>query len=865
MFLQKLEVQGFKSFAEKTTFLFPARKGDTCGITAIIGPNGSGKSNIADGVRWVLGEQSLKLLRSKRAEDVIFFGSGQKAQKGFCEVSLFFNNDDHAIPLDTAEVVITRRLFRDGASEYLLNRNKVRLSDIILLLAQAQMAQRSYSVIGQGMIDTILQTPPSERKEFFDEAVGVRQYQIKKDSALSKLKSTNENLNTAELVLRELEPKMKFFTRQLKRLEEREEIEKELRGHLVAYYNTVWNDLESRRDGFAHERDALQKTVDRLTKEQDACAATFAAEEKKAHLDDGGSFQDLQQSLATMQNERQQIMTRLSVLEGRLQTDLIKTGKGQLAWLTQKHDELRASAGRASDDRAALTADMAVLEKQEQALLSEYTASEDEKPEAADDDTRFEHMLSLIDAALALNEEGMRSTTPLEKMRELFSHLKDRLAAMKAYLANQVKRYAVRGEHDASIKKRTALSEEIRALGTRKEVLKERLRLRSEEEWKINAEIEQIARELEYFAASDQTEQQRALMLEKEERAGRRDILEKEIAAVQRAVDSLYDKEKEKGRRLLELQKELTALGREQEGYQQELTKRHLEIAKLEAHLEELLQKICDDLHVEEATRDEIIQKTETPVSVLGFSKNPDPIVMDETRSAIERLKRKVEQIGTIDEGLVSEHEETKQRYEFLTAQVADLQSAKESLRTAIDELEAIIRDRFEKNLEGISKKFTHYFQQLFGGGTARICIVRQQREEAESGEEENDDSSPSSSDEISGIEIEATPPGKKFKSLGFLSGGEKTLTAIALLCAILAQNPSPFVILDEVDAALDESNANRFAEIIKDLSSQTQFILITHNRVTMHIGDVLYGITMGTDGISHTLSLDIGSLDGIV
>ena len=122
-----------------------------------------------------------------------------------------------------------------------------------------------------------------------------------------------------------------------------------------------------------------------------------------------------------------------------------------------------------------------------------------------------------------------------------------------------------------------------------------------------------------------------------------------------------------------------------------------------------------------------------------------------------------------------------------------------------------------------------------------------------------------SEGDTISGIEIEATPPGKKFKSLSFLSGGEKTLTAIALLCAILAQNPSPFVILDEVDAALDESNANRFAEIIKDLSSQTQFILVTHNRVTMHIGHVLYGVTMGEDGVSRTLSLDIGALDGIV
>ena len=868
MFLQKLEIQGFKSFAEKTTFIFPARQGDKCGITAVIGPNGSGKSNVADAARWVLGEQSLKLLRSKRAEDVIFFGSGAKAQKGFCEASLFFNNEDHSIPLDFAEVVITRRLFRDGTSEYILNKNKVRLSDITLLLAQAHMGQRNYSVIGQGMIDTILQTPPSERKEFFDEAVGVKEYQIKKDSALGKLKSTNENLSTAQLVLQELEPKMKFFTRQLKRLEEREEIEKELRGYLVAYYTTLWNDLSTRKDGFEKERVVLQNTVDRLSQDKEARTAVFSAEERKARSDDGGSFQGLQQTLSKMQNELQHLLTRLSVLEGRLQTELIKTGQGQLAWLSQKNDELRTNMKRIVDEIATLEKDIAMLieqeQEQERGVQGERGKAQASAVQPSDDKAGFAHIASLIDAALDLHAEGAHSDTPIQRIREILGYLKDQLSIIKIYLVDQMKGHASKSEQDAAIKQYTLLADELRVTQTRKDILTERLRLRTEERQRITTEVDNAAREIEYFTASDRSEQQRAILLEKEELVGRRDILEKEIGSVQHDLDLLYDTEKEKGRHLLELQKEITALGKEQEGYQQFLTKARLEIAKIEAHQEELLQKIFDDLRVAEPTRQEIIQKSETLASVLGFSEHPDPVNMEETRITIDRLKRKVEQIGSIDEGLVSEHEETKQRYEFLTGQVTDLVAAQESLHTAIEELNSIIQDRFEKNLESISTKFTHYFQQLFAGGTARIIIQREAKKE-EDGTQEDDEVLESPRDAISGIEIEATPPGKKFKSLSFLSGGEKTLTAIALLCAILAQNPSPFVILDEVDAALDESNANRFAEIIKDLSSQTQFILITHNRVTMHIGHVLYGVTMGPDGISHTLSLDIGSLDGIV
>ncbi|HLA26212.1 MAG TPA: AAA family ATPase, partial [Patescibacteria group bacterium] len=226
----KLEIQGFKSFADKTTLEFSHKvSGDKKGITAVVGPNGSGKSNIADAVRWVLGEQSLKILRGKLSEDVVFAGSEMKSRLNFAEVTATFDNSDNSAPLEYPEIVIRRRIFRSGESEYHINNSKVRLQDIVLFLAKAHVGQKSYSVIGQGMIDQIFALTPEARKNFFDEATGVKEYQIKRDQAILKINHTRENLKEVEIQLAEIEPRLRSLTRQKKRLEERAEVEKTLR------------------------------------------------------------------------------------------------------------------------------------------------------------------------------------------------------------------------------------------------------------------------------------------------------------------------------------------------------------------------------------------------------------------------------------------------------------------------------------------------------------------------------------------------------------------------------------------------------------------------------------------------------------
>ncbi|NQU83401.1 MAG: AAA family ATPase, partial [Parcubacteria group bacterium] len=298
MYLQRLELQGFKSFAPKTGLEFLLPKDGKRGITAIVGPNGSGKSNVADAIRWALGEQSMKMIRGKKGEDVIFSGTNKKARSGFAEVSLYLNNDEKTGNNPYSEVALTRRLYRTGDSEYLLNKNKVRLSDIHLMAAKSNIGSRSYSVIGQGTIDKILTLSDDERKDFFNEATGIKQYQIKKDQSLNKLAAAKKNLEQVEIILQEIEPRLRSLRKQAKKLEEREELETELNSLEYNYYGSLWQeiknniltlsaDLEKAEEKWKvkkEEINSIQKEFEKLEKEKPSSETFLTLQSKYQQL-----------------------------------------------------------------------------------------------------------------------------------------------------------------------------------------------------------------------------------------------------------------------------------------------------------------------------------------------------------------------------------------------------------------------------------------------------------------------------------------------------------------------------------------------------------------------------------------------------
>lgn len=872
MYLHTLEIQGFKSFANKTVFLFPEPHALERGVTGVVGPNGSGKSNVADAIRWVLGEQSKAALRSKRAEDVIFFGSAKKTQLGFCEVSMTFNNEDRTLPLDFSEIVITRRLYRDGESEFLINKNKVRLSDIALLIAQAQCGPKNISVIGQGMIDAIINAPPGERKEYFDEAAGVKQYQIKKDQALQKLKGTQENLDSAQLLVAELEPKMRFFSRLMKRLSERDEIERDLLETMRQYYNCLWNRSVKSLSMYTAKQKELATRIAEKTVEHENIEREFREQEgRKTVSGQDASFTELTRERNDLGSRKQDLLKRQAVLGARLQSAFEKAGEGHLAMLLERQQKLSSSLSRCEEDFGRATKRVNELENDERVLREEIRSLQEAARASAKCTSPIdrEHLTNQSMIARLKEVLDLARTEPeagRDVLRACIRTIVARIEALASALERALREESgpepsphVSEEKEESRVKEELLSEVRVSLGIQRHTIESL----GKDQNRIRQELATVQADLAFFSSQKPADQHAELNAEKEELDSRLAETTDRLTILDRELESFYEKEKEATRTLLDLQRRMTHARASIEEIKEVHMAVSLDVARSEAHQEELLEKICTDLRLPPDHKAEIVGSVESLTSLCGFQNDLDTPDLEGLKGAIERGKKKLEQIGSVDTEALAEYEQTKQRYEFLTSQIADLQSARDSLVAAVKELNGTIQQRFDDALVRINEKFNHYFKILFSGGTAQVSVLRREHEEPEErlGDKTTNVFDGADQDDIMGIEIYATPPQKKLKNISFLSGGEKALTAIALLCAIVSCNPAPFVVLDEVDASLDDSNARRFADIISELVSKTQFIIITHNRVTIHTAQVLYGVTMGEDGISKVLSLDITSI----
>jgi chromosome segregation protein len=206
--LKSFELHGYKTFASRSEFVF------SDGITAIVGPNGSGKSNIADALRWVLGEQSFGLLRAKKTEDMIFSGSENRPRAGMASATIVFDNSDGWLPIDFVEVGITRRAYRDGENEYLLNGQRVRLKDVSEVLAKSGLAERTYTIIGQGLVDAALALKAEDRRRLFEEAAGIGLYRARREETIKRLETTRRNLERVHDILAELQPRLRSLERQ---------------------------------------------------------------------------------------------------------------------------------------------------------------------------------------------------------------------------------------------------------------------------------------------------------------------------------------------------------------------------------------------------------------------------------------------------------------------------------------------------------------------------------------------------------------------------------------------------------------------------------------------------------------------------
>lgn len=841
MYLQKLEIIGFKSFAEKTELKFNRQ------MTAIVGPNGSGKSNIADSLRWVLGEQSLKLLRGKKAEDVIFSGSEKKARLGFAEVSVYLNNEDDQAQIDMEEIVITRKIFRSGESEFYLNKNKVRLLDIHLLLAKASVGQRNYSIVGQGMIESVLSASPVERKEFFDEATGVREHQIKKDQAQNKLDRSAEALKSAEAIITELEPRLKTLSRLVKRLEHQDQIKKELFEAQQAFYssglnqlNLIINNNQKDLQSILEKKETVIAEINNLQKQLDEQKNSKTASQK---------FNEIQQTYEQTIQRKATVLRQLANINANLEQALRGSGNHNAAWLTGKQAELSESQRQILTELDASKKQL--LETKNTILALEEALAKTIKTTSQPTITSLKQAAEEFKKIIARYEDLLTQLATSDFNFELQAKIVKQGQELKTSLQDLYQQMNVQPQNTDSSAEIISLKQRLNNEQIRLGVIEETIRLRSHELTNLEQQLTNVNRDLQ--AASGQVsndQHQRQLLSDKDSLEKELENINLQATDIKQQLETLSQEESVSRQEIFALQQQNRLAQNQLDNLNSQEQNTRIDLAKIQTKYE--------DLHHEAST--ELGNEWQPQANII--IENPDSY-----SETIKKLKQQLAIIGSIDNDVITEHAEVSSRYDFLSKQTQDLTQAINSCKTIIKELDEKIQVQFSQNFEKINQSFQRYFKTLFNGGNAKLVLNLQTQninENQTEAEAELAKETAKTKPAVAGIEILATPPGKRLTSMTALSGGEKALTAIALICSIIATNPSPFVILDEVDAALDEANSERFSNIIKELSDKTQFICITHNRATMHNASLLYGVTMGSDSVSRLLSISLEKAEEI-
>ncbi len=740
MFLKKVEISGFKSFAQKTVLEFASgndtpNDGKRFPITAVVGPNGSGKSNVADAVRWAMGEQSMKNLRGKKSEDVIFSGSGKKERLGSAWVSLYFDNNDKRIPLEFSEVVITRKLFRSGESEYIINKSKVRLLDVIDLLAKAGIGRESYCVINQGMSDSALNATPSERRMILEDAAGVKHFQIKKERSIRKLDSTKENLERVGDLLKEIEPHLRMLKRQAQKAQKGKDVADRLKEKQIKLFSFLWHSFQEEKNNVFGEK------------------GDFGAK------------------MMNVQREADKINDEIAKYSKEVQS-------------SEKQEE---------------------LEKKKQELLAELN--------------KLEKELVIAEGRIVIEKERESSQKIIESIPVDLDYVKEKLSKIRRNQDELIIRIqnAEKMEDLQDIKEfARAINQELFDLY--EEVGKGEIMRTNANQTRTDTEIEKRIKELE----NEKVKAEKAI-----------GEFKPEIEKINKEIEQKREAGKEARHKFFELEREFNKKQEELGKLKDQFNEYKIKQARIEVREEDLTNEIKNELKID--------------TTELKF--DGENVSREELEKEIYRLKVQWEQIGGIDPMIVDEYEETKKRFEFLTQESVDLEKAMKSLREVVKEMDQKINEVFKDAFEKINEEFSKYFKIIFGGGQAHLIKsklkVRISKLKVEEGDLENKELTELENEDIEneenseekeelGVDISVCPPGKRINNLSMLSGGERSLTSLALLFAIISYNPPPFAVLDEVEAALDEANSRRFSRIIQELSDNTQFITITHNRETM-------------------------------
>lgn len=858
MHLKSIVAHGFKSFAEKTTINLSEN------TNVIVGPNGSGKSNIVDAISWVLGNQSPGSLRTNKMEDVIFAGTEKLTEKGFAEVFLVFNLDDKD-EINSDEVSIGRKLYRDGTSEYFMNGLNCRLLDIQEFLNDVGIGKQQHIIISQGQIAEILNAKPEDHRITIEEASGILPFKLKKDKALRRIESGEKEIKRAKDVLREIKKQIDPLRKQAEQARLHKELsdllkENKTKLNVFQYknFNKKYEDIRSQLDevnnfitDFEKKLEEYKSDKSKLRKDfgENVSIKSFLTEA----INDVTKFNEEFKTIYQISSERQLSLERIneqsnselkryknqifdnnnkisqlskSVIDKK---QIIKINSKKIKNLMIEIDDLKSKQSASLEINEALLRSEINNLKLDLESKSEYLNKYSENINTwKKDDKTINKYLIKHDKYLQRKNLSSRSFNKVKINTEKV------IKREVSYLDNVYSEALINKNNlESSLEEKLSLIKEYNSGNSFKKTLEEKEEVLTNEKAILEDETSFMNEEL-----ISSTEKIKFLTNENENISDKiTELSNQNNTNAIKNYKNINRKASEAYKILSQLSEELSLRSKKLEN---DYSDNDLEINKIEDTLENISKNLFtykdkkSNLMVKESeymSQRALFYSNLTNISGLNIEEinafDVNNLSINELENSINKTEKDLDSLGTVNYLASEDFESLNERYENISSNVEELNLTKKELLKYIGEIEEEIKFRIENSFNTISVNFEEVFEKLFPGGKGSLSLTN--------------------SDNLleSGIEINVQPRGKKVKKLSLLSGGERSLAAIAFLFSVFKSFPSPFYILDEVEAALDDANLHRMLNLLEFVKNDAQFIIVTHQQQTMQAGDVLYGVTM--------------------
>ncbi len=856
MDFKKIQLNGFKSFAEKTNFLIEN------GLTGIVGPNGCGKSNIVESLRWVMGETSAKSMRGSGMEDVIFSGTSNKASKNIAEVSISMSNENHDAPMqykNLENIEIRRKIEKDRGSKFYINDKEVRARDAQMFFADLSTGAHSPSMISQGRIGALVTAKPTDRRAILEEAANISGLHVRRHEAELRLNAAETNLKRADELRKQQErqlanlqkqaeeaTKYKLISEEIKKVEAglyylklinidneiriENEINTEAEGE-VSGFNDQINKFESLIKIETEKVSPLrEKNIENLSKIQRLNLELKSLDEENIRTQD--EIENIKKSLKTIEEDIDR--EKGIVIDANSNEKRLKEEKNELIEIDSKYfeteklsnEDLQLAKNKLKEEQKSVDEIINIFANESSNILTgpiKNIKNTIIKAKELVDNNEINQAQTLLDRCKleldnVLNElQNVQAGKELSKINQKNENIK---LLQETYADSFSKNQSIKNE---SLKRK----ERIKTIETEMESWKNLLVNSEKMIMELTERKDKLSSQLKNLDQQPQIQAEKKGKISEGLRISEKEKIENEsiIEQTDKEINSLRLKLNEIQEQSIQIRERKASSGATIEG--------------LKKRKDDLLERISTELNLNE---NNILENS----NLNGLEELPDAIAQEED---LDEKKRKREKLGSVN--LRADEETSKYEIEIkkMEKDREDLVTAIIKLKESINELNEKGRERLLQAFEKVNRKFNEVYTKLFNGGSAKLELV------------DSDDPLEA------GLEMLVSPPGKRLQSITLLSGGEQALTALSLIFAVFLTNPSPICVLDEVDAPLDDANVTRFCSLLEELTkiTNTKFIIVTHHALTMSKMNRLYGVTMPEKGISQLVAVDLQKAESMV